>query len=101
MVNIIIYLEQTINAQHLVEDLLKEQLFANVTIDKENVSYKIENGEIVTTIKTVITAQTKSLLFTQIDNFIKEKYGAHIPHLAQAIAKRCLCVHYLSYQYYI
>jgi hypothetical protein len=52
MVNIIIYLEQTINAQHLVEDLLKEQLFANVTIDKENVSYKIENGEIVTTIKT-------------------------------------------------
>ena len=75
MVNIIIYLEQTINAQHLVEDLLKEQLFANVTIDKENVSYKIENGEIVTTIKTVITAQTKSLLFTQIDNFIKELYN--------------------------
>lgn len=35
--------------------------------------------EIIESINSVITAQTKAMLFSQIDNFLKEKYSDDVP----------------------
>jgi uncharacterized protein involved in tolerance to divalent cations len=79
MVNIIIYLNQNHPAQELVNELLEEGLIANASIDKDNISYKKESEGVVQTVNTVITCQTKSMLFSTIENLIKQKYGEEIP----------------------
>ena len=79
MVNVIIYLDKINEAKELIDSLLKLELIANASIDTDNVSYKMENGEVVQTINNVITAQTKSLLFHELEIFIKEKYSNHVP----------------------
>lgn len=79
MINVIIYLDKINEAKNLVDMLLTEGLIANASIDSDNVSYRIENDEIVTNVNYVITAQTKSLLFSLIDRFISERYGHQVP----------------------
>ncbi len=79
MVNIIIYLNQNHPAQELVNELLEEGLIANASIDKDNISYKKESEGVVQTVNTVITCQTKSMLFSTIESLIKQKYGEEIP----------------------
>lgn len=78
MVNIIIYLQKEIEPQKLVFDLLKNKLIANASIDINNVSYRIENEAIVKNENTVITAQTKAMLFSLIEKFINEHYGENV-----------------------
>lgn len=75
MVNIIIYLNEENEANVLVETLLMEGLIANASIDTDNISYRIENNKMVMNVNCVNTVQTKSLFFSQIENWIKEKYG--------------------------
>lgn len=79
MINIIIYLDKKHDAQALVNSLLKDELIANASIDRDNVSYRMENGVCVNNINSVITAQTKALLFSHIEKLIKEQYGESIP----------------------
>jgi uncharacterized protein involved in tolerance to divalent cations len=79
MVNIIIYFNKDNSAQELVNELLEEGLIANASIDIDNISYKKENEGIVQTVNTVITCQTKSMLFPSIEKLIKQKYGDEIP----------------------
>lgn len=79
MVNIIIYLDRKHDAQALVNNLLKEELIANASIDRDNVSYRRENGTFVKNINTVITAQTKALLFSYIEKLVREQCGEDIP----------------------
>lgn len=62
----------------LVNSLLEEGLIANASIDNDNTSYRIENNKIVKNVNCVITAQTKALLFSLIDKYIKENYGEHV-----------------------
>jgi uncharacterized protein involved in tolerance to divalent cations len=85
MINVIIYLDKINEAKNLVDMLLTEELIANASIDSDNVSYRIEDNQIVTSVNYVITAQTKSLLFSMIDRFISERYGHHVPIYATPI----------------
>lgn len=79
MVNIIIYLKEKYDAKELVKTLLKEKFIASATIDFNNVSHTLENNEITENVYNVITAQSKSLLFTEIVDFIKNKFDEKIP----------------------
>lgn len=75
MINLIIYLDKKHDATRLVNLLLQEELVANASIDIDNISYRVENNQIVQSTNNVITAQTKALLFSLIEKLIKEKYG--------------------------
>jgi len=79
MVTVIIYLDNTHSAKEFVNILLSKGLIANASIDSNNVSYRMENSEIIENLNSVITVQAKSLLFSKVDKFIKEKYGSHVP----------------------
>lgn len=79
MVNIVIYLKENHPAKELVNELLEQGLIANASIDMDNISYKKENEGIVQSVNTVITCQTKSMLFPSIEKLIKQKYGEEIP----------------------
>lgn len=88
MVNIIVYLEQAKEAQELVNELLSLKLVANASIDIDNVSYRLaQDDKIERSIHSVITAQTKSLLFSHIEKFIHEKHGEHIPIFSMPITQ--------------
>lgn len=87
MVNIIIYLDSENEAKEIVSELLMEKLIANASIDFDNVSYSLQNGEIKKSINSVITAQTKSLLFSQIEKMIHEKHGEHVPIFSMPITQ--------------
>jgi uncharacterized protein involved in tolerance to divalent cations len=79
MINLIIYLNAENEAKELVDLLFKDDLIANASIDVSNDSYSKVNNEIVKKTNTVITAQTKGLLFSEIEKVVVEKYGANIP----------------------
>lgn len=79
MVNIVIYLKENHPAKELVNELLEQGLIANASIDKDNISYKKESEGVVQTVNTVITCQTKSILFPQVELLVRQKYGEEIP----------------------
>jgi len=78
MINIVIYLRNEQNPVHLVEKLLRKKLIANATIDENNESYTIHNDALIKETYSVITAKTKSLLFTQITEYIESELGPNI-----------------------
>lgn len=78
MVNIVIYLKEKYDAKDVVKSLLKEKLIASASIDLNNVSYTLENDELIENVYTVITVQSKSLLFSEIVNFIENKFEEQI-----------------------
>jgi uncharacterized protein involved in tolerance to divalent cations len=79
MVNVLIYLNSQTHPEELVELLLKSKLIAKATIDANNESFELYNGEIITKKYSIVTIQTKSLLFTQIVRLVEENYSANIP----------------------
>jgi len=78
MVNVIIYLNNELSASELVKQLLSEQLISSASIDKENVSYKIIDGEFSKSIYSVITAQSKALLFNKIVQTVESRFGSDV-----------------------
>lgn len=87
MVNVIIYLEKSHNPRNLVDLLLKKRLVAKATIDIDNVTYVLRDDIISTQTNTVITAQTKSLLFSQIEHMVAELYGSSVPIYSMPITQ--------------
>jgi uncharacterized protein involved in tolerance to divalent cations len=79
MINIIIYLDEKDQAEELVKGLLKSGLAASASIDSDNSYYIIDKGEVSQTTHTVITAQTKALLFSRIELFVLDKIGVEVP----------------------
>jgi len=73
MVNIIIYLNNSEDAEKLALDLLKLKLVAHASIDVDNNSY-VFDGEIKKEKNFVVTVQTKGLLFTAIEEHVNENY---------------------------
>ena len=69
-----VYLSEKYDAKELVVSLLKEKLIASATIDFNNVSYIYEEEIIKENVYNVITAQSKSLLFSNIVKFIEDRY---------------------------
>jgi hypothetical protein len=85
MVNVIIYLKKEHNAIEFVKFLLTEKLVASASIDENNVSYKLLDGKLYEDVYTVITAQTKSLLFNEIVKLVEERIGDEIPIISSPI----------------
>ena len=74
MVNIIIYLKEKYDAKELITTLLKEKLIASASIDLNNVSHTLERNEIIENVFNIITAQSKSLLFNEIVDFVEKRF---------------------------
>jgi len=87
MINVIIYLPAKHDPVQLVANLLEQKLIANASIDKDNVSYRFDGSSINAVVETVITAQTKAMLFSQIDTLVKEKHGDNVPVFSQPITQ--------------
>ncbi len=67
-------------AKQLAEDLLKNKLVARLSIDYNNHVFELnENGEVNESSVSLITSQTKGLLFVEIVDFVHTKYGQDIP----------------------
>ena len=79
MVNIIIYLKKEESAMELVKFLLEEKLITSATIDENNISYKMENNTFSENVFSVITAQSKSILFNDIVKAVEAKIGEGTP----------------------
>ena len=79
MVNIIIYLKKEHNAEKLIRFLLTEKLIATASIDEDNISYHYEENELRENIHSVITAQSKALLFNKIVETIEIRFSEKIP----------------------
>lgn len=79
MVNVLIYLNSDYDPHKLVEQLLHQKLIAKATIDFDNKSYQMEEGDIVVRHYNVLTIQTQSLLFTKLEQFVEREYASSIP----------------------
>ena len=64
MVNVVIYLKEEFDAKELVHYLLNEKLIASASIDENNVLYELVDGCYTEKVFSVITSQSKSLLFS-------------------------------------
>ncbi len=78
MINIIIYLRQNQHPKEIVNFLLKEKLIASASIDENNISYKMIDEAIVEEVYTVITSQSKALLFDDIVNAVETKLAEKV-----------------------
>lgn len=79
MVNLVIYLKKDYDPVGLVERLLSAQLVASASIDQNNESFTLQDGTLSKEVYNVITAQTKSLLFTEITKVIEAEFGPDVP----------------------
>lgn len=79
MVNVIIYLKKEHKAKELVLYLLSEKLIASASIDENNLVYKMSKGKLSEHLNTVITSQSKSLLFNDIVKAVESYIGEEIP----------------------
>jgi hypothetical protein len=78
MVNVIIYLKTVHNPKTIVESLLNERLVASASIDYNNVLYELSDLLVSEEHYNVITAQSKSLLFSDIVEFVQSKVGLEV-----------------------
>lgn len=78
MINIMIYFEKLDDAKMLINELLNASLIANASIDANNISYMLKDGDIQTKVYVVVTAQTKNLLFSQVEKVVSEKFGERV-----------------------
>lgn len=79
MVNVVIYLKKEQNAIELVKYLLTEKLIASASIDENNVSYKLGDNGFQEQVYSVITAQSKAILFLDIVRVVEAKTGIETP----------------------
>jgi hypothetical protein len=79
MVNVIIYLKKGHNPKELVKFLLVEKLIASASIDENNISYELGDAGFSEVMCSVITSQSKALLFNRIVKAVEEKIGEETP----------------------
>ena len=75
----LIYLKEKYDAKELITTLLKEKLIASASIDLNNVSHTLERNEIIENVFNIITAQSNSLLFNEIVDFVEKRFDEKIP----------------------
>ena len=78
MVNVIIYLTREFAAGELVKLLLSKKLIASASIDFDNHSFKIIDGEFSEIIFNVVTAQSRATLFKEIVHVVEETIGKNV-----------------------
>lgn len=74
MINVYISLKKEENAEELVSKLIGLKLIAHASIDSDNLSYIANAGTVTKQIVSLITAQTKSLLFNDIVDYVHAHY---------------------------
>jgi uncharacterized protein involved in tolerance to divalent cations len=79
MINITIYLKKRHNARDLVKYLLLKKLISSASIDENNISYRLVDSVLVEDVNNIITAQSKSLLFTEILKAVRKNIGEEVP----------------------
>jgi uncharacterized protein involved in tolerance to divalent cations len=79
MVNVLIYLNNQKDAMQLVELLLHEKLIAKATIDKDNRSFEMIDGNVEMKAYNVVTIQTKSMLFSHISKIVAKEFSPETP----------------------
>jgi hypothetical protein len=81
MINVIIYLKKEQNPMELVKQLLTKKLIAKASIDFDNHSYKLADNEsdFIEETYSVVTAQTRSVLFNDIVSFVETEFGPTVP----------------------
>ena len=87
MINVVIFLHEINEAKELTDLLLREKLVAHANIDETNITYTVENDEIVRSVNSVITAQTKALLFSDIERFVIDMYGDKVQIFSMPITQ--------------
>lgn len=79
MINISIYLNDKRQAEQLCVELIQEKLGASASVNVDNNYYELINGKVQKIEHTVITLQTKALLFSLLTDFIKTRLGHEVP----------------------
>jgi uncharacterized protein involved in tolerance to divalent cations len=79
MVNVIIYLKQNQFAENLAKELVGSGLAAGASVDLDNSHFVREGDAVVKTTHTVITLQSKALLFSEIVTFVETFVGEEVP----------------------
>ncbi|RAR48904.1 hypothetical protein [Flavobacterium lacus] len=79
MINVTIYLKKRHNARDLVKYLLLKKLISSASIDENNISYRLVDSVLVEDVNNIITAQSKSLLFTEILKAVRKNIGEEVP----------------------
>lgn len=87
MVNVIIYLNQNESAEDLAKDLVESGLAAGASIDINNSHYVKRDDRVVKTVHTVITLQSKALLFNEIVHFVENFLGEEVPIYSMPITQ--------------
>lgn len=75
MINMVIHLNKKHDPNQLIETLFEQQLVGQASVDVNNVSYIKQNGQIEKVINSVITLQTKALLFSEITQIVESTFG--------------------------
>ena len=78
MVNVVIYIDDSLDPKLIISSLFEKKLIAKATIDFNNKVFLISEGKLKENNNSVITCQTRSLLFTDIVKFVEENFGKKI-----------------------
>lgn len=79
MIQIHIITKEPEQVKEIVELLVNERLITGVTVLDTVSSYKSDSGEIETVLTNLLIGRTKAMLFSIIENLLKEKYGDNMP----------------------
>lgn len=79
MITVYISLEDQSKAKDIAKALLTEKLVVEVRIDYDNHVFNLVNNQVVERTTCILTMQTKGMLFTEIMDFVQEKFGKEIP----------------------
>lgn len=78
MVNVIVYLNSQHDPAALFEELFQKELVATVSVDIDNAFYQRSAKGMERVVHTVITMQTRALLFNEICEVIQSRYGTDV-----------------------
>ena len=78
MVNVVIYIDDSLDPKLIISGLFERRLIAKASIDFNNKVFLLNDGEILESDNSVITCQTKSLLFTEIIRYVESTFGEGI-----------------------
>jgi uncharacterized protein involved in tolerance to divalent cations len=79
MVNVLIYLNSEFDPNLVVKRLLEERIIAKATIDLDNTSYEFNDGDLVIKKYSIVTIQTRSLLFSKLVEMVETEFSTELP----------------------
>lgn len=81
MIQIHIITKEPKQVKEIAELLIDEKLITSVTVMDTVSICKSESGEIETVSTNLLIGRTKAMLFSTIENLLKDKYGDRMPVL--------------------